>query len=198
MNNHYIVVGMANSKIHIFDSLTTRFRCTLTGHDLGVWTLILVSPVILGPGETEDPEYAEPAKSFVPRSTSRRPDPSLNGDQSGNGPSPRASTGATRPGIWGIPPAEPVYTYHPPNMADIPSPASADPVHMGYTAPSAPGLPGPGARYHPTRSKVHPTRRMRGSDVCGSARGWPGLGQKHLVVSGGCDKQLKVWDVATG
>ncbi len=37
---------------------------------------------------------------------------------------------------------------------------------------------------------------MKQSDVCGSARGW-GI-KRPLVVSGGCDREVKVWDVETG
>lgn len=36
-----------------------------------------------------------------------------------------------------------------------------------------------------------------GGNLCGSVRGWQGL-KTSLVVSGGCDKQVKVWDLETG
>lgn len=37
---------------------------------------------------------------------------------------------------------------------------------------------------------------LRPTDVCNASTGW---GQtSSLVVSGGCDRELKVWDVATG
>ena len=37
---------------------------------------------------------------------------------------------------------------------------------------------------------------LRQSDVCNTSIGW---GQStSLVVSGGCDRDLRVWDVATG
>jgi WD40 repeat protein len=40
-------------------------------------------------------------------------------------------------------------------------------------------------------------KRMKSSDVCGSAMGWPGL-RKDLAVSGGSDKSLRVWDIESG
>lgn len=37
---------------------------------------------------------------------------------------------------------------------------------------------------------------MKPSDICSSSEGW---GQANaLVVSGGCDKELRVWDVKSG
>ncbi|WVO21293.1 uncharacterized protein IAS62_002601 [Cryptococcus decagattii] len=36
-----------------------------------------------------------------------------------------------------------------------------------------------------------------GGNLCGSVRGWQGL-KTSLVVSGGCDKQVKVWNLETG
>lgn len=43
IDNEWIVVGMANCKIHVFDARTGLFAHTLQGHDSGVWCLTLVS-----------------------------------------------------------------------------------------------------------------------------------------------------------
>ncbi|KAI9619238.1 hypothetical protein H4Q26_011919 [Puccinia striiformis f. sp. tritici PST-130] len=42
-DDDWIVVGMATSKIHVFNAHTGEFTRTLTGHELGVWCLALVS-----------------------------------------------------------------------------------------------------------------------------------------------------------
>ena len=39
--------------------------------------------------------------------------------------------------------------------------------------------------------------RSSGNDPCNSARGWIGL-NRPIVVSGGCDREVKVWDATTG
>ncbi|CAE6483836.1 unnamed protein product [Rhizoctonia solani] len=43
MDDEWIVVGLANHRIHVFSSRTGRLVRTLVGHTLGVWTLGLVS-----------------------------------------------------------------------------------------------------------------------------------------------------------
>lgn len=43
LDSEWIVVGMANSKIHVFDAKTGLFASTLQGHESGVWCLTLVS-----------------------------------------------------------------------------------------------------------------------------------------------------------
>ncbi|KAH9815555.1 hypothetical protein DFH28DRAFT_968297 [Melampsora americana] len=42
-DDDWIVVGMATSKIHVFDARTGEFVRMLAGHELGVWSLALVS-----------------------------------------------------------------------------------------------------------------------------------------------------------
>ncbi|POW10696.1 hypothetical protein PSTT_05880, partial [Puccinia striiformis] len=44
-DDDWIVVGMATSKIHVFNAHTGEFTRTLTGHELGVWCLALVGSV---------------------------------------------------------------------------------------------------------------------------------------------------------
>lgn len=59
------------------------------------------------------------------------------------------------------------------------------------------GVPAPGSSQGQGR-RPRLGKKKRTSDVCGSARGWTDLGTRHLIVSGGCDKMVKVWDVGTG
>jgi hypothetical protein len=43
VDDDYIVIGMANREIHVFEAESETFIRTLVGHDLGVWCLTLVS-----------------------------------------------------------------------------------------------------------------------------------------------------------
>ncbi len=43
IDSEWIVVGMANSKIHVFSAETGLYAHTLLGHDAGVWCLTLIS-----------------------------------------------------------------------------------------------------------------------------------------------------------
>ncbi|KAL9934143.1 hypothetical protein V8E36_007225 [Tilletia maclaganii] len=43
VDRDWIVVGMASSKIHVFDARTGLYYCTLRGHGTGVWALAMVS-----------------------------------------------------------------------------------------------------------------------------------------------------------
>jgi F-box and WD-40 domain protein CDC4 len=259
-----MIVGMANSRIHIFDAPTARYKCTLVGHERGVWTLVLVSPSTPEPGDDDYPTSSSSRYSTPMPATGHSFSRTAGGGRAStryrdDGLSRRASTGA---GIssWQTPPtqspnpnpqAESVYTYQPPNMGFDPTAPplpSAGPSSAGYAVGPAPtiggfgvyrsassaatmqegstwvaGPPGMGgtAEIPPfggsggsgtsggsgsggegggREKTVHPTKRTRSSDVCGSARGWAekGMGSRHLVVSGGCDRHVKVWDVATG
>lgn len=43
LDKHWVVVGLANSRIHVFSANTGVLARTLVGHDLGVWAVWLVS-----------------------------------------------------------------------------------------------------------------------------------------------------------
>jgi hypothetical protein len=43
MNTKYIAIGMANTRIHLFEAERGRFIRSFDGHDLGVWALYLVT-----------------------------------------------------------------------------------------------------------------------------------------------------------
>jgi hypothetical protein len=43
VDDDYIVIGMANREIHVFEAESGTFIQTLVGHDLGVWCLTLIS-----------------------------------------------------------------------------------------------------------------------------------------------------------
>ncbi|KAJ7178607.1 WD40 repeat-like protein [Mycena crocata] len=121
LDKDWVVVGLANSKIHVFSSRTGVLARTLVGHESGVWGVCLV-----GRGG-----------SWV-------------------GERPNTAGGDPVPPMW-----------HIPLGLNLP---------VGETAP----VPFPGKRSSP----------------CSTSDGW---GQPNsLVVSGGCDKMLRVWDVRSG
>ncbi|KAI0750631.1 WD40 repeat-like protein [Daedaleopsis nitida] len=141
----WVVIGLANSRIHIFSAKTGVLSRTLVGHDLGVWAVSLVSeggqP---GPNVPLSDNHGDPLVAGAPQDGTIAPllryalgleQPTR--DQGGLAPDPFADGKAAEP---------------PP-----------------YGKASYPG---------------------------GASDGW---GQPNaLVVSGGCDKELRVWDVKSG
>lgn len=129
VNDDFIIIGMANAKIHVFDATTGYYCRSLLGHELGVWAIVLVTPR----GRNKGLRRAEEIQR-------------------------RASFAGSTSGSSSVP----------------------------YRPSSAAG----------DRRPSRTTRRMRSSDVCGSATSW-GV-KRTLVVSGGCDREVRVWDLAEG
>lgn len=124
MDDEWIVVGLANHRIHVFNIRTGRLVRTLVGHTLGVWTLGLVS------------------RGGVMR---------------------EAGPGMTRD-------------------------------EAAWDAQVTPGsLGGDGTQGLNENATFEKTGH---SDACNASAGWGQSGA--IVVSGGCDREVRVWDLTTG
>lgn len=165
----WLVAGLANHRIHIFSTHTGSLVRTLVGHELGVWAVDLVSR-----GGALDPTHPRPPPHNLHNSSST----AMNGSSF-----PEVADG-------------PALLLH--NRA----PAGAqvlDPQGLDHLLPpSMRAALALDAQYSPTvrtyaqKCEVESPR----SDVAGATRGWGQPGA--LVVSGGCDKDVRVWDVQTG
>lgn len=132
LDSDQVVVGLANSKIHVFSAHSGVLSRTLTGHELGVWAVHLVSR-----GGFWDE---------LPGGIDILNEPDNDSQESELHPNLRKALGL-----------------------DTPRRLRRTP------RPDGPGKP---------------------SDLCCTSEGW---GQPNpIVVSGGCDKRLRVWDVVTG
>lgn len=180
VDEDYIVIGMANSKIHIFNAHNGTFLRTLTGHELGVWCLTLVSAAKENGVKVEEgsisPEATSPADVF-------------DGDMDQGGPS---KIKKRRIASWRSGPHSSTHRATRPTAGASESTSrpfrsdSHDDGDGAYTSMMDEGYPEASPR----------ARRMQQSDVCGAAQGW---GQKDaIIISGGCDRDVKVWNVTTG
>lgn len=166
VDDDYIVIGMANSKIHIFNAHNGTFLRTLTGHELGVWCLTLVSAAkgtrIASEGTEGMPYEGASHSTSGPSKGRKRRVTSWTDTRSPSGPAQH------RP-FSGF------------NFGD-----DAEDAAYGSMMDDS----------ETTEEPLPRARRMRQSDVCGAAVGW---GQKDaIIISGGCDRDVKVWNVTTG
>lgn len=176
---------MANSRVHVFSAHTGHFRHSLVGHELGVWALVLVAA---SSARTPTTIYSKSPNSsaFDDADGSRARMPKAPGTYRDDGQTRRASFNGPGPDQFeslGAP------TQADSSMGNITRPNTA----LGF-GPGAPRMAPAGTGLGVGRPRL--AKRMQQSDVCGGARGWGN--KRSLVVSGGCDREIKVWDVETG
>ncbi|WVF66697.1 hypothetical protein IAT40_001439 [Kwoniella sp. CBS 6097] len=215
----HIIVGMNNCKIHVFDATTGGYRRSLIGHRQGVWAMVLVCANPQGDLFDEEDEIQAPIAS---NSTSRKSfaDDFSNDPFYGYGRGASDSyrdNGQSRRSSFAGPSAErhpPLGSYHPSVSTSAPGGSSSTAGAYFFGQPARPntamgfsplpagmfglGLGGQHQHSGGEDGEERPQpRKMRSSDPCGSARGWPGS-RHNLVVSAGCDREVKVWNVDTG
>lgn len=141
LDSDRVVVGCANSKVHIYSANTGVLCRTLLGHDQGVWAVHLVS----------------------------------------------------RGGFWDEPGIDTMALGQELAASWIPNtPLANSYVHAKYRR--ALGLDMPKKRRARTPQWYESPGKP--SDLCCTSEGW---GQPNpIVVSAGCDKSLRVWDVVSG
>ncbi|ODO03260.1 hypothetical protein I350_06108 [Cryptococcus amylolentus CBS 6273] len=191
MDDSFIVVGMANHAIHVFNAESGAWMRALEGHAAGVWAMVLVSANVADNEEEPDERVGTetPPSWYQPQPAS--------GAYRDNGQSRRSS-------FTGVAAAERIPPLGNPMGGSRPSSV------MGYSSLGQfdyPSDPQAGSSSHRRASPPPPpspgsTRKKRregggGSDVTGSIKGWPGL-DYNMAVSGGCDRDIKVWNVDTG
>jgi F-box and WD-40 domain protein CDC4 len=165
----WLVAGLANHRIHVFSTHTGSLVRTLVGHELGVWAVDLVSR-----GGALDPSHPQPPP---------------------HNPSGLAASGGGIPDVVDGPAL--LLHNRAPAGAQVLDPQGLD--HL--LPPSMRAVLALDAQYPPTMHTYEwedgPSRSESArSDVAGATRGWGQPGA--LVVSGGCDKDVRVWDVRTG
>jgi F-box and WD-40 domain protein CDC4 len=162
LDDDWIVVGLTNCRINVYNARTGVFNRSLVGHRLGVWAVILVSRGGFWGGEEGETTCGLASRPY------KRYEKGA------------AVVGEVEAGLDMLSLREDVGT-------------SGVDHEMRSQLLIALGL---------GKARVRPPSVVSGegvgkkSDVCCSSEGW---GQPNaLVVSGGCDKELRVWDTKSG
>ena len=168
LDHEWIVVGLASCRIQVFSARSGVLSRTLVGHESGVWAVNLVSA---------GGQWVDPPASSVQTSARQKEPP---------GPPVAANTdvGAR---VW--------LSEARSKFGEGTSSGGLDLGDVEFLIPdslrTAIGLDKPrSARRTATDEPPKP------SDICCASEGWGNA--NALVVSGGCDKQLRVWDVKSG
>lgn len=161
MDKNFVVIGMADGPIHVFDSHSGAFLRTLDGHENGVWTLVLVNTVR---PKSNEPK-SDGSKRFNAGATKTK------ASYRDNGQTRRSSF----------------------NNLDAFNNATAPTSSDSSFIPRPSTVMGVGNN-EDGDGDSH--RKPTQSDPCNGANGWGNT--RPLIVSGGCDRQVKVWDAITG
>lgn len=212
-DNEWIVVGMATSKVHIFEAHRGTYVKTLDGHELGVWCLTLVSK--RGGPRDESRSSSKKGKARASNddwsldeqpSPTRYPEPSPMG-ASFSQPGAHARAAGTaefadaspksifRRGANGRVDASPSTPPQPRRRRSFQgfdaTATSSTPLAADGPSDDAPRTGGMGIG---AGGETGDSWQQAG--VCGTARGWGQPGA--VVVSGGCDRDVRVWDIESG
>lgn len=211
-DNEWIVVGMATSKVHIFEAQRGTYVKTLDGHELGVWCLTLVSkgggprsessaPTRYQKGKmrAEDDDWSaedqpSPGQRFNTAhldANASYPGRADDYESASNSPKSFYRRGARADDILESRSSTPPRLPRRRSFQDLgSSPHHNDSHSLGADGPSQrTGGMGIGAGGETGDS-------WQQAGVCGTARGWGQSGA--IVVSGGCDRDVRVWDIETG
>lgn len=222
LDRDWIVVGLANSKIHIFSAKTGVLARTLVGHEMGVWAVCLVSKggyLARPPARENEDDGNTSSGSRCGRKSghpARSPAPQNEDDDDTSSGLRRGRNDGHRVKLP-VPQNEDDGEWRRRRRRNDVDSLRSNMERMGinskqeqYISPSlrvALGLDpaeGEGSsssgsshgaeQHHPSmEQEPFPGKRSNSSYA---SQGW---GQPNaLVVSGGCDKLLRVWDIKTG
>ncbi|GAA5966554.1 hypothetical protein JCM3765_000958 [Sporobolomyces pararoseus] len=179
-DQEWIIVGMATSKIHVFESENGRYVRTLEGHELGVWCLTLVG------------------KSSSSSTTSNTDDDDGNNrnrrDETEEEEESEFFSGHTRSNTsFDINSSNSRTTLPRRRRSSFPGGFTST-TTTSRNEETPPSLGGGGMGLGAGGRTGDSSQQ---SGVCSTARGWGQSGGAR-VISGGCDREVRVWKVETG
>lgn len=243
-DKEWIVVGMANNQVHVFDARTGAYYRELIGHNLGVWCLVLVSKG----GDLLDKEGRRvKVDKQTTAAMSWQHQDSDSDESNGQSVSYDGSGDESDEGQPGLPRRSRSASARPPSKerffqeaaGPLGTGVDADSIHgasraaSGSSATASSDSPSHSSGEHRAQEGTHSpqyTRTRRPSSFCGASSssadnrertasgGFPfsdhgnisaqqasacgtagGWGQPGAIaVTGGCDREVRVWDVNKG
>lgn len=181
MDHNFIIIGMSNSNIHIFDALSGRWKCALQGHVQGVWCLVLVSNLPYQPPNSP-PSSNPPSPNHLHQSSSNPNGlgfdfdfsrPPLNNHYSFPSTSFNSNSDSN---------SNSQFPHHRSNSSDH---------HNQFFKSSNHFRRKPFSRIFRGNNFGND-----GKSICGAVKGWGQNGT--IVVSGSCDRHVRVWDAESG
>ncbi|KAJ3759119.1 WD40 repeat-like protein [Lentinula raphanica] len=203
LDDDWVVVGLANCRIHVFSAHSGILARTLVGHDLGVWAVCLVHEGgYMGGPDLQDRNGQQTGGSGSGMKNQKRKrkkrgvrsaasveieeDEDRSVSQSLGRPQPRSrhSEGdidTINSNIYNCAIGSHISGLFPTNQANSSAVTDTDPPPHQFVPPSLRTALGYLGRAH---------------NATNSSEGWGQPGA--LVVSGGCDKVVRVWDIRSG